>query len=59
LPGFDGHALAAADGLSECDPAAPDQYGLEPVHVQDTDHYKAMREFCDDPKGFVEAVFAE
>jgi hypothetical protein len=27
--------------------------------VQDTDHFKAMREFCDDPKGFVEAVFAE
>jgi|SRR3954454_11686121 predicted ATPase len=35
------------------------KYGLEPVRVQDTDHFKAMREFCDDPKGFVEAVFAE
>jgi len=35
------------------------KYGLEPVRVQGTDHYKAMREFCDDPKGFVEAVFAE
>jgi predicted ATPase len=35
------------------------KYGLEQVAVQDTDHYKAMREFCDDPKGFVEAVFAE
>jgi predicted ATPase len=33
--------------------------GLEQVTVQDTDHFKAMREFCDDPKGFVEAVFAE
>jgi predicted ATPase len=35
------------------------KYGLEPVRVQDTDHFKAMREFCDDPQGFVEAVFAE
>ncbi len=35
------------------------KYGLEQVTVQDTDHFKAMREFCDDPKGFVEAVFAE
>ena len=35
------------------------KYGLEPIRVQDTDHFKAMREFCDDPKGFVEAVFAE
>src|ERR1700761_825691 len=34
------------------------KYGLEPVRVQDTDHFKAMREFCDDPEGFVEAVFA-
>jgi predicted ATPase len=35
------------------------KYGLEPIRVQDTDHFKAMREFCDDPKGFVDAVFAE
>ncbi|WP_316229274.1 AAA family ATPase [Bradyrhizobium sp. SZCCHNR1070] len=35
------------------------KYGLVPVRVQDTDHFKAMREFCDDPQGFVEAVFAE
>jgi predicted ATPase len=33
--------------------------GLEPVRVQDTDHFKAMRAFCDDPQGFVDAVFAE
>jgi predicted ATPase len=32
--------------------------GLEQVAVQDTDHFKAMRDFCDDPKGFVQAVFA-
>jgi len=35
------------------------KYGLEPVNVKDTDHYKVMREFCDDPKGFVEAAIAE
>jgi predicted ATPase len=35
------------------------KYGLEPVTVKETEHYKVMREFCDDPKGFVEAVFEE
>ena len=35
------------------------KYGLEPVSVKDTDHFRVMREFCDDPKGFVEAVFEE
>jgi predicted ATPase len=35
------------------------KHGLEPVTVKDTDHYKIMREFCEDPKGFVEAVLEE
>jgi predicted ATPase len=35
------------------------KYGLEPVTVEQTDHYKVMREFCDDPAGFVEAAIAE
>jgi predicted ATPase len=35
------------------------KYGLEPVTVKQTDHYKVMREFCDDPKGFVEAAIEE
>ena len=35
------------------------KYGLEPVTVKETDHYKVMREFCDDPAGFMEAVMAE
>jgi predicted ATPase len=35
------------------------KYGLEPVTVEQTDHYKVMREFYDDPKGFVEAAIAE
>jgi predicted ATPase len=35
------------------------KYGLDPVTVEQTDHYKVMREFCGDPAGFVEAVLAE
>jgi predicted ATPase len=35
------------------------KYGLEPVTVKETDHYKVMREFCADPAGFVEAAIAE
>jgi predicted ATPase len=34
------------------------KYGLEPVSVEQTDHFKVMREFCDDPAGFVEAAIA-
>jgi predicted ATPase len=33
--------------------------GLEPVTVEQTDHYKIMREFCDDSAGFVEAAIEE
>jgi predicted ATPase len=35
------------------------KYGLEPVTVKDTDHYKVMREFCEDPKGFLDAAIVE
>ena len=35
------------------------KYGLEPVTLKDTDHYKVMREFCEDPTGFVEAAMEE
>jgi predicted ATPase len=35
------------------------KYGLEPVTVEQTDHYKVMREFCADPTGFVEAAIEE
>ncbi len=35
------------------------KYGLEPVTVEETDHYKVMREVCADPVGFVEGVMAE
>jgi predicted ATPase len=33
--------------------------GFEPTTLDQTDHYKAMREFCVDPKGFVEAALSE
>jgi predicted ATPase len=35
------------------------KYGLEPVRVEQTDHFKVMREFYDDPAGFVEGAIAE
>jgi predicted ATPase len=35
------------------------KYGLEAVTVEQTDHYKVMREFCNDPAGFVEGAIAE
>jgi predicted ATPase len=35
------------------------KYGLEPTTVEQTDHYKALREFFEDPRGFVEAVIGE
>jgi predicted ATPase len=35
------------------------KYGLEPVTVEQTDHFKVMREFCTDPASFVAGVLAE
>jgi predicted ATPase len=35
------------------------KYGLDPVRIEQTDHFRVMREFCHDPKGFVEAVIEE
>jgi predicted ATPase len=35
------------------------KYGLEPITVEQTDHFKVMREFCYDPTSFVEGVMAE
>jgi len=32
------------------------RHGLSPITVTETDHYKLMREFCADPKTFVEAT---
>jgi predicted ATPase len=33
--------------------------GLAPVRVEDTEHYRAMREFWADPEGFVGEVLGE
>jgi predicted ATPase len=32
------------------------KYGLEPIAVQDTDHYRMLREFCADPATFVDSL---
>jgi predicted ATPase len=34
------------------------KYALEPVRVEETDHFRLMREFCQDPAGFVEGAIA-
>jgi predicted ATPase len=35
------------------------KYGLETIRVEDTDHFKVMREFCIDPGAFVDSAIAE
>ncbi len=35
------------------------KHGLEPVTIEQTDHYKVLREFCADPAGFVQTAIAE
>jgi predicted ATPase len=35
------------------------KYGLEPVRVEDTDHYRMMREFCADPATFINTMLEE
>jgi predicted ATPase len=30
--------------------------GLDPVTLEETEHYRLMREFCADPDGFVAAM---
>ena len=32
------------------------KYGLEPVALRDTDHFKVWHEFCEDPESFVQAA---
>jgi hypothetical protein len=48
-----------ANGLSDPRLLRLTEGGLEQVAVEQTDHYKVMREFCDDPAGFVEAPMAD
>jgi predicted ATPase len=35
------------------------KYGLDPVAVEETDHYRLLREFWSDPAGFVETMLEE
>ena len=35
------------------------KYGLEPVTLEQTDHYRVMREFCAEPASFIEAAIDE
>jgi predicted ATPase len=35
------------------------KYGLEPVTVEQTEHFRLIREFCADPASFVETMMAE
>jgi predicted ATPase len=35
------------------------KYGLEPTTLQQTDHYRLMHEFCQNPAGFVDEALAE
>jgi predicted ATPase len=35
------------------------KYGLEPVRVEETEHYRLMREFWADPAGFMETMLEE
>jgi predicted ATPase len=33
-----------------------DKYGLYPAQLEDMDHFRLMREFCNDPTGFIEMM---
>jgi predicted ATPase len=35
------------------------KYGLDPLRVEETDHYRLLREFCADPATFIETVLGD
>ena len=35
------------------------KYGLDPIAIEETDHYRLMREFCVDPATFIDSVLAD
>jgi len=35
------------------------KYGLDPVRLEETDHFRLWREFCLDPAAFVQAALEE
>jgi predicted ATPase len=53
------HAFADADAYPNARLLRLSKYGFEQVTVEQTDHYKVMREFCGDPPGFVEVAIAK
>ena len=38
---------------------AMSKYGLAPVTLDATDHYRLMREFCADPKTFIDTMMED
>jgi predicted ATPase len=32
------------------------KYGLEPITVEETDHYRLVQEFCADPETFIDTI---
>jgi hypothetical protein len=59
FPDHHGHAFADADGDPNARLVRLTKYGPELVTVEQTDHYRVMREFCDDPAKLVEATIEE
>jgi predicted ATPase len=35
------------------------KYGLEPVRLEETEHFRLLREFCADPAQFLETMLGE
>jgi predicted ATPase len=35
------------------------KYGLDPIRIEETDHYRLMREFCADPITFIDSVLTD
>ncbi|HXX02763.1 MAG TPA: AAA family ATPase [Xanthobacteraceae bacterium] len=35
------------------------KYGLDPITIEETDHYRLMREFCADPATFIDSALAD
>ena len=35
------------------------RYGLEPVTLEETDHYRLLREFCAEPRDFIATMLEE
>ena len=55
-----GDARADPDGLSQrAKLLRLSRYGLEPVTLEQTEHFRLIREFCADPALFLETMLAE